>query len=413
MVEELRDVCGDVVVGGEEADVLVLARSRRVVVARADVRVAAEDAALAPNDEGRLGMDLHVREAVGDMDSCLLERVRPLDVPALVEPRFELDEADRLLALLGAANERADQCAVVRRAVDGRLHHDDVRILCGRLGEGLEARTIRVVGLVDEDVPAANLVEQRSGPALRACEARGHDRQVRFVLQVRAVELRELHELGEIERALDPVDLRVVDRQAGREPFHHLLRRRRAHLDTDDVAEAALAKLGLDRFEEIRRVVGHLEVGVPGHAEDRPLDDGHTREEPRQEVRDDLLERYVQALATDGEETRQALRDLDAGESLLAALRVLDEDGERQGEAGDVRKRLSRTDCERREHGVDLTLEALVELLQIPLVAVLDPADRRSPLPQAQAGARASRCATGERRGRALVRGSAQGLHSA
>ena len=117
--------------------------------------------------------------------------------------------------------------------------------------------------------------------------------------ELRAIELRKLHEIGEVERALDPVDLRLVDAQAVRQPLHHLLRGRRAHLDADDVAEAPLSKLGLDRFEEICRVVGHLEVGVPGHTEDRPLDDGDPREEPRQEVRDDLLERHVQAVAAD------------------------------------------------------------------------------------------------------------------
>ena len=50
-------------------------------------------------------MDLHVGEAVGDVDSRLLERARPLDVAAFVEPRLELDEAHRLLALLGALDE--------------------------------------------------------------------------------------------------------------------------------------------------------------------------------------------------------------------------------------------------------------------------------------------------------------------
>ncbi len=41
VVEEVGDVRGDVLVGGEDPDVLVQARRRRVVVAGADVRVTA------------------------------------------------------------------------------------------------------------------------------------------------------------------------------------------------------------------------------------------------------------------------------------------------------------------------------------------------------------------------------------
>jgi hypothetical protein len=51
-------------------------------------------------------VDLHVREAVDDVDARLLERARPLDVPALVEARLQLDDADALLAVLGGFDQR-------------------------------------------------------------------------------------------------------------------------------------------------------------------------------------------------------------------------------------------------------------------------------------------------------------------
>ena len=101
----------------------------------------------------------------------------------------------------------------------------------------------------------------------------------RLVLEIRAVERGKLHQLREVERALDPVDL---GRSPRAEPFVSrstiCVRGRRAHLDADDVAEATLPELGLDGFEEVCRVVGDLEVGVARDAEDRPLDDGHARE---------------------------------------------------------------------------------------------------------------------------------------
>ena len=93
MVEEVGEVRRDVLVGREEPEVLVEARRAGVVVAGADVDVAAQLVALPADHERRLRMDLQVVEPVDDVDPGLLERSRPLDVPPLVEARLQLDEA--------------------------------------------------------------------------------------------------------------------------------------------------------------------------------------------------------------------------------------------------------------------------------------------------------------------------------
>ncbi len=309
------------------------------------------------------------------MHPRLLERAGPFDVAPLVEPRLELDEAHRLLAFLGPLDERADQDAVVARAVDGRLHDDDVRVQSGRLREGLEARAIRVVRLMDEDVSSPCFVEEARGERLSPGETRRHHRDVRLFLQIRPVERGELHQLGEVERALDPVHLGRVGAEPESQSVDHLLRGRRAHLDADDVAEAALAQLGLDGFEKVCRVVGHFEVGVPCHAEHGALDDRDARKELRQEMRDDLLERDEETVIAELQEAWESLGDLDSCEPLLTRLRVCDEHRERERQPGDVRKRLARADGERGQHGVDVALEALLELFQVLLLAVLDATD--------------------------------------
>src|SRR6185437_15661215 len=79
-VEEVGDVGGDVRVGGEHADVLVDPRGRRVVVAGADVDVAAQPVAFPAHDERRLRVDLQIGEAVDDVHARLFERARPFDV---------------------------------------------------------------------------------------------------------------------------------------------------------------------------------------------------------------------------------------------------------------------------------------------------------------------------------------------
>ena len=80
-----------------------------MVVPRADVRVPPEPLAFAADDERHLRVDLEIRKAVRDVEPGLLERARPLDVPALVEARLQLHETDSLLAVLGALDEGSDE----------------------------------------------------------------------------------------------------------------------------------------------------------------------------------------------------------------------------------------------------------------------------------------------------------------
>ena len=228
-------------------------------------------------------MDLHVGEAVHDVDARLLQLARPLDVAALVEARLQLDEADRLLALLGAVDERRDERAVVGGAIHRRLHRDHVGVGRGGRGEGLEARPERLVRLVHEHVGTPDLVEDARG-LRHPGQAWLRDRHPRLVLQVGPVEACQLHQVGEVEQALDLVDLVLLDVEAFAQPLQHPRRGRGGDLDPDDVAEAPLPQLVLDRLEEVVGVVGELEVGVPGDAEERPLCDLHPREERRQEM---------------------------------------------------------------------------------------------------------------------------------
>ena len=148
VVEEIGDVRGDVLVGGEEPEILVDARGRGVVVARADVDVASKAVRLPPDDEGHLRVDLEVGEPVDDVDTRLLHRARPLDVATLVEAGLQLEQADGLLPVLRTFDQRRDELRLVARPVHGRLDRDHFRVVRRRLGEGLEARrgTSRTAG---------------------------------------------------------------------------------------------------------------------------------------------------------------------------------------------------------------------------------------------------------------------------
>ena len=171
VVEHVGDVGADLLVDGEQAEVGVQARGRGVVVAGADVHVVAHPVALAAHDEHALGVGLHRGLAVDDVHARLLQRLRPVDVHALVEARLQLDQRDRLLAALGGFDQRRHQRRVVARAVDGLLDREHVGVGDGLLDEALDRGRERVVGVVDEHVAFAHRAEHVGALALVADQA--------------------------------------------------------------------------------------------------------------------------------------------------------------------------------------------------------------------------------------------------
>ena len=377
MVEEVGDIGCDVLVGSEQPDVLVQPCGRRVVVAGADVHIAAEDVALASHDERHLRVDLEVREAVHHVDARLLHLARPFDVPPLVEPGLQLDEAHRLLPLLCAVDQRADEDAVVTGAVDRRLDRDDLRVARGGLDERFEARPERFVRLLHEQVAPADLVEE-PGAVLRPSEPWLCDGDPCLVLQLRTIDRRDLAEIGQVELAFDLVHLIGLDAEAGHQSIEHRAGRRGRDLQPDDVSEAAATQLELDCLQQIVGVVRHLEVGIARDAEGRALGNLHPGEERRQEVCDHALERHEAWLAAHLDESCEAFRHLHPGEALLTRDRVDRDHGEGERQARDIRERLARADAEWREDGIDLAFVAARELLEVLLAALLEAEDRDS-----------------------------------
>ena len=111
-----------------------------------------------------------------------------------------------------------------------------------------------------------------------ALQPRLGDRRPRRVAQLaEAGQLDDLPEVGEVEQALDLVDLPLLDAQALRERLAQLVAHVGVDLEAHDLAEAAAAQLGLDGLEQVVGLVGDLEVGVARHAEDAAVDDLHAR----------------------------------------------------------------------------------------------------------------------------------------
>ena len=190
VVEQLGDVGADVVVAREDAEVLVQPGRLGVVVAGADVAVAAQLVAVVADDQHALGVGLQPDHAVHDVDAGALELLGPVDVGGLVEAGLELDEHGDLHAALGGPDQAADDRAVAAGAVQRHLDGLHPGVVGGLVDERLGAGREALVRVVDEDRPVAHHREERAVGLLGEGDAAGRDRRPRPVLEVGAVERR-------------------------------------------------------------------------------------------------------------------------------------------------------------------------------------------------------------------------------
>ena len=140
VVEQLGDVGADVDVAREDAEVLVEPGRLGVVVAGADVAVAAQLVAVVADDEHALGVGLQPDHAVHDVHAGALELLGPVDVGGLVEAGLELDEHGDLHAPLGGPDQAADDRAVAAGPVQRHLDRLHARVVGRLLDERLGAR---------------------------------------------------------------------------------------------------------------------------------------------------------------------------------------------------------------------------------------------------------------------------------
>ena len=296
--------------------------------------------------------------AVHDVGARLFQRARPADVLALVEARLELDQADRLLALLGGLDQRRDERRVVGGAVHGHLDRQHVGVVDGLLDEPLDAGGERLVGVVDEDVGGAHHREQVGlGIAVAGGrdQSRLGDRRPARPAQVGAVLDRgDLPQIAHVEQAVDVVDLDLVDVQPLDQPGAQRGVHAGADLEPDDLAEAPATELVLDRLQQVVGLVGDLEIGVAGDPEQVVADDLHAGEQGREVVGDDVLERDEGVLGDLHEPRQHLLRHLDPGERVMVGVRVVQPHDQAQRQVGDVRERPPGADRQRGQHREDL-----------------------------------------------------------
>ena len=122
VVEDHVHALGDLRIAGEQAQVGVEARGDGVVIAGAEVAVAAGDAVfVAAHQHGQLAVGLEADDAVEDLHAGVFHAARPADVGGFVEAGHELDDQRGFLGGRGF-DERLEHGRVLAGAVERLLH---------------------------------------------------------------------------------------------------------------------------------------------------------------------------------------------------------------------------------------------------------------------------------------------------
>ena len=175
-------------------------------------------------------------------------------------------------------------------------------------------------------------------------------------------------EVGQVEQALDLIELALVDLQRVAQLLAQPGAHRPVDLEPHDLAEAAAPELLLDRLQQVVGLVGDVVVRVARDPEERVVGHLHAREtgSPRlAAIRSSSGTRVVPVSPISTKRPQQLLRHLDPGDDLGALVRVAEADGQAQRQVRDVRERPAEPDRQRGQRREDALLEHAVELLAL------------------------------------------------
>ncbi len=201
-------------VAGEEGQVGIDLGRDGVVVARAEMAVAAQLAILAPHHQADLGVGLQLHEAIDHLGAGPFQVTGPADIGLFVEAGLQLDHGGDRLAQFGGLGQRLDDGAVLGRAVQGLLdgHHIGV---AGRLAQELHHHVEALERVVDHDVLLADggkTVAAEVAHALGEAGIVGREQQVRAVVHQQLLGVHQADQPIQREH-VDGVDMHFVGDQ--------------------------------------------------------------------------------------------------------------------------------------------------------------------------------------------------------
>src|SRR5262249_39036861 len=301
VVEQVGGILADGALGGEQAEVLIEPGGGRVVVARADVAVAAQRAVgLLADHQDHLAVGLQADDPVHHVAAGFLQLAGPDDVGALVEARLELHDHHHLLAGLGRVDQRVHDRRGVAGPVQGLLDGQHAGIGSDRLDQPFHAGGEGVVGVVHQ-----NVVPGEGGEDVDVLWQGRLGGDERRVFQLGQVQVGDHAQAGQVQRRGQVVDRAVVDPQLGDQLVEHVAGDGGLNFQPDRGVEAALLQFPLQGLHQVLGdVFVHFEVVGAGDPEHMVLQDVQAGEQLG-EVRGDYVFQRHEPVLGHGEEPWQ------------------------------------------------------------------------------------------------------------
>ena len=377
IVEEVHNVARQPRITGEKSEIRVQTGGFHVIVAGADVSIAADAPRLFANHQRRLRMGLQPAYAERDVRPHAFQLRGPVQIALFVETGLDLHHAGDLLAVFRRPDQRADKGCVISNPVSGHLDRDRLRIIGGFADEVLHGGVETLVRMVQQHVARLNGGEHRGRAILKPGNGQWRPGAVPQFGQRKSHEFKE-RRVVDLSRHVITVGLVEF------EPFaQHLANGRigaRTELQTDRGFVAAQSHLLFHGFANFgARVAVQFHLRIAGQASQRAAGERHAAVQLVRVAGNHVIKRHKQHLAfgkvrVQGYPVSQARRYAHAGVHRLRAAGVGQVENQRHGEVGDERKGVGHIDHEwrqgRRKVGVEivggLRLLRRSELVPVP-----------------------------------------------
>src|SRR5580698_5292691 len=264
VVEYVMHGVGDLRIGGKQAQVRVEARGGRIVIARAEVRVAADRAVLfAAGDQRELAMRFQADDAVEHLHAGFLQITRPANIRRLVKSSFQFDDDGHFFFGRGI-DQRADDRRIFAGAVERLLDGKYVWIFRGAFDEAHDG-AVRIVRVVEQHVTLAHEFENRGWAGLQSQFARHERAEFQIGARHRVVEIKDARKVW---RTVDAKRLPGREAEIYDQAIDDFLIGAGFDFQAHGFALAAAMQLRVHRIHDAARLfLFEVQVAVARHAE--------------------------------------------------------------------------------------------------------------------------------------------------
>src|SRR6266550_1999096 len=220
-------------------------------------------------------MSFESQNSVNYVHACFVESPRPFDIVLFIEARFEFYQCRNLLALFARSNQRGWDWRIRAGPVKTDFDCYNIFVIHGFVNESSDA-VIRVVRMMEKAIALFNGIKNR----LILMKPAGHHGLKWLVFKIRAIEFIQRHKVLNTQRAVDNIDIRIVDTERVSQIANHIRRHIRRNFETHWCTEPPSAQLLLNLTQKVLSFpLANLNISIASYTEPMRPAWKHSREE--------------------------------------------------------------------------------------------------------------------------------------